>query len=208
MTLVEQTNQTKKTAERIKGRAENGQAIRTVEQMRLDQEAAQLHLPPSSLSYQQIGDQLGVPKSTAYEMVQRALAEIPNETTQALVAKELAKLDFLENQAALILGRDHPYVTMGGKLVSLLTTEEFLADPSKENDKLLQDDAPKLQAMNLLLKIAQQRAKFLGLYAPTRTELTGAVTVTVEDRGQEAKAAVLGLLARLKEEDTPDDQTP
>lgn len=183
---------------KIKARDGAGHAIRTVEQAERDHEAAALRA--QSKTYREIGEIMGVALPTAAEMVKRAIADVPTEGTKELVALELAKLDFLEQQAALILGRDHPYVTMGGKLVSLLTTEEYLADPSKENDKLLQDDTPKLQAMNTLLKIAQQRAKLQGLYAPTRAELSGAVTVTVEDRSQEAKSAVLGLLARLKDE--------
>jgi len=58
-----------------------------------------------------------------------------------------------------------------------------------------------MQAMAGLLKVADRRAKLLGLNAPTRTELTGVVvTADIGAQSEQAKASVIALLSRLKDE--------
>jgi hypothetical protein len=119
-------------------------------------------------------------------MVERAIADVPMEATKELIALELAKIDLLERRAYEIMEKHHVFVSQGGKVVY-------------DGDVKLEDDGPALQAINTLAKLGERRARLLGLNAPTRTELTSAVSVTIEDRSEQAKGAVLSLLRRLSE---------
>jgi len=172
----------------IKDRDENGRAIRTMEQRALDHEAATMRIKGST--FKEIGEHFGVVVSAAYNMVVRAWADLPIEDTQALVAKELAKLDLLEARYYDIMEKNHAYVSASGKVVVDVTGE------------VLEDDGPVMQAMAGLLKVADRRAKLLGLNAPTRTELTGVVvTADIGAQSDKAKASVIALLSRLKDEE-------
>lgn len=168
-----------------KPRSGKGTFLRTSEQIALDHRAAELRT--QSKTFKEIGEILGVPLNTAYNMVQRAIEDIPREKTQELIALEVAKIDFLERKAIEILEKRHVFVSQGGKVVY-------------DGDEKLEDDGPTLQAINTLAKLGERRARLLGLNAPTRTELTSTVAVSIEDRSQQAKGAVLSLLARLSNE--------
>ena len=130
---------------------------------------------------------MNVSVATAYNMVQRAIEDIPREATVELIAMEVAKIDYLEQRAIQILNKHHAYVSAGGKVVY-------------DDGVKLEDDGPVLQAIQVLSKLAERRAKLLGLNAPTRTELTSTVSVSIEDKSEQAKGAVLSLLARLADE--------
>ena len=170
----------------IKGRDEQGKTVRTMEQRHEDNKAATLRL--RGKTYVEIAHELGVSKSTAYDMVSRALSELPTESTAELLANETAKLDYLEAKAHEIMVKHHAHVTPSGKVATL-------------DGEIITDDGPVLQAMNTLLKIADRRAKLLGLNAPVRTELTGkgGGAIEIEDKSREARESVLSLLGRLKE---------
>lgn len=169
-----------------KSRDGKGIFIRSPEQIALDHRASELR--SQSKTFQYIADEFGVSVSTAYNMVQRAIADIPREATQELVALEIAKIDFLERRTIEVLEKKHVFVSQGGKVVY-------------DNGERLEDDGPVLQAINTLAKLGERRAKLLGLNAPTRTELTSTnVTVSLEARSEQAREAVLGLLSRLSDE--------
>ena len=165
-----------------KPRGGNGEYIRTAEQAALDHYAAKLRA--QSKTFREIGEILNVPVSTAHLMVSRAMEDIPREATIELVALELAKIDYLEQKAHEILVKHHVHVTPSGKVAQL-------------DGEIIEDDAPVLAAINTLSKLGERRAKLLGLNAPTRTELTSTVSVSIEDKSQEARGSVLALLSRL-----------
>ena len=171
----------------IKARDEAGRAIRTMEQMQLDHEAASMRL--RGHTYVEIGKKFGVVTSGAQNMVNRAWMDLPLEDTETLVKQELAKLDTLERKYWAIMEKHHPYVTQSGKIPTM-------------DGEVIEDDGPVMQAMAGLLRVADRRAKFLGLNAPTRTELTGViVTADYNAQGEQAKAAVLSLLSRLSDDE-------
>lgn len=159
--------------------------VRTPDQIALDHRAAELR--SQSKTYREVGEIMGVALNTAYDMVRRAIADIPRESTVELVQLEVAKIDFLERKTIEILERRHVFVSQGGKVVY-------------DGEEKLEDDGPALQAINTLAKLGERRARLLGLNAPTRTELTSTVSVSIEDRSEQAKGAVLSLLARLADE--------
>jgi hypothetical protein len=71
---------------------------------------------------------------------------------------ELARLDALQGRTWAVMEREHVTVSHG-KIIR------------GEDGKPLRDDGPLLAAVDRLLKIAERRARLLGLDAPTRTEL-------------------------------------
>ena len=163
-----------------------GRFVRSPEQVALDHQAAQMR--SLSKTYREIGEHFGVNPSSAYQMVQRAIEDIPREATSELVALELAKIDYLEQRAVAIMEKRHVFVSQGGKVVY-------------DGQEKLEDDGPTLQAINTLAKLGERRAKLLGLNAPVRSELMStSVSVSLEAKSEQAKEAVLGLLARLNDE--------
>ena len=175
------------TARTDTARDRHGKVIRTPAQIETDHRAA--GLKNRGLSYRKIATEMGwANPSTAFYAVQRAIADIPREDTEELIARELLKLDYMEEQAAEIMHKHHCHISASGKVVTL-------------DGEIITDDGPALQAMDRLLKIADRRAKLLGLNAPTRTELTGkdGGAIEIENRSVEAKASVLSLLGRLSE---------
>ena len=137
-------------------RNQHGRIVRTPEQIARDHEAAQLR--SHSFTFQQIGDRFGVNASGAYKMVQRAIADIPRGNTIELVALELEKLDAIERKYLEIAAKHHVFVSQGGKVVY-------------DGDVKLEDDGPAMQAMSRLLKVAERRAKLLGLDAPVKAQV-------------------------------------
>ena len=168
----------------LKARDGNGNFIRTAEQMEKDHEAAGMRLRSKKL--REIGERFGVTPQAAALMISRAMADIPTESTAELIKLELMKYDRIEAKAADIMEKYHPIITQSGKVLS-----DF------------EEETPVIQAMNTLLKVADRRARLLGLNAPTRTELTSTVSVTVEDRSKQAKMVVLAVLGRLHDEPLP-----
>lgn len=148
----------------------NGTFIRTPEQMAQDQRAADMR--SLGYTYQQIGDAMGVTRQAAYVAVQRAIADIPNEGAIELRQMELAKLDRLERYYHTVLGKEHVKVGNTGKIV-------------KDDDgKPVLDESPRMDAATGLLKVQAQRARLLGLNAPTVTR--GEVVVYDVDRDSAA----------------------
>lgn len=169
-----------------RARDQHGRIVRTPDQMERDHQAAALK--SQGKTFREIGEHFGITPQGAFDMVKRAIADIPRENTEELIALELAKLDAVEAKAYEIMTKHHAYVSPSGKVVY-------------DEGERLQDDGPVLAAMDRLLKVAAQRAKLLGLNAPTRTELTGkdGGAIEIANRADEAKASVLGLLLRLNE---------
>ena len=167
-------------------RNQHGKFLRTPEQMEKDHHAAMLR--SKGWTYKRISEELGMSLPAVYVMVKRAIADIPKESTEELIQIELAKLDVVEAKAAEIMEKHHAYVSASGKVATL-------------DGEILQDDAPAMQAMMVILKVSDRRAKLLGINAPTRTELTGkdGGAIEIDDRSGEAKAKVLSLLGRLAE---------
>ena len=136
-------------------RGPGGDFIRTPEQIAKDQRAADMR--SLGYSYQQIGDALDISRQAAHKSVQRAIDDVPIEGVVQIRQMELAKLDRLERYYHTVLGKVHVRVGNTGKIV-------------KDDDgNVVTDESPRMEAAAGLLKIAAQRAKLLGLNAPTVT---------------------------------------
>jgi hypothetical protein len=93
------------------------------------------------------------------------------EAADELRALELERLDALYKAAWEVLERPHLTVSHG-KVVKLTRPDG--------TEMTLRDDAPTLQAIDRLLRIAERRAKLLGLDSPVKLETRGVLTFVVE----------------------------
>lgn len=82
--------------------------------------------------------------------------------------REDDKLDMLEEAAMEILGKDHYVVDKG----------QVIFDPY--TNQPLVDDAPKMAAMDRILKIIEAKRKLFGLDSPTRHEVKHSADTTIE----------------------------
>lgn len=153
-------------------RSGRGKYIRTTETAERDAEAARLRT--RGLTYDEIGLELGITKSTAQKACQRALADIVREPAEDLLKIELQRLDLqlvrlhqLETAARTVLEARHITVN-NGKVIYNPGTEEPM-----------EDDGPVLAAIDRLIKIeaarnqnSERRAKLLGLDAALKVEAT------------------------------------
>ena len=130
---------------------------RTVENVERDHRAAEMRA--RGMTYEQIAQAMGIKsRQGAWEMVHRALSEVPKESTERLLALELAKLDHMERQVHAVLARKHLQIAASGRVVLF-------------NGEPVEDDEVAMKAVDRLLKISQRRARLLGLEAPTRVNL-------------------------------------
>ena len=146
--------------------------IRTPEQIAKDNKAAELR--SRSVTYQQIGDFLGMTRQAAHQAVQRAIRDIPKDGAEETLRLELEKLDFLERKLFIIMEKEHLRVSNSGKVVTV-------------DGELILDDGPVMQAIQGLLKVSERRAKLLGINAPEKHEFITLDTVESEIKRLEAK---------------------
>ncbi len=102
--------------------------------------------------------------------VRRALEQSRKElalATEDMREVELQRLDDLERAARTVLDAMH-IVVQHGRVVRTDTGEEVV------------DHDPALRAVDRLLKIAERRARLLGLDSPTKHEVSGQVLYAVE----------------------------
>lgn len=123
--------------------------------------------------WQAIADALGyASRGAACADVSRALQASLDEmkaTADVLREQELERLDLLQRKATEVLERRH-LVVQSGKVVRAGANED--GDPEGEP---LEDDGPTLAAVASLLRIAERRAKLLGLDAPVKADVTTTV---------------------------------
>jgi len=119
-----------------------------------EQDAEACRLRARGRTYEQIGADLHLSKSSAYEAVQRALADTVREPADEVRQLELLRLDELHRAALGVMEATHYVVDKG-------TVVQWEGAP-------LVDDGPVLAAIDRLLRIQERRAKLLGLDAPLK----------------------------------------
>jgi hypothetical protein len=153
-------------------RARGGNGRYTRSQDTAERDAAACRLRTEGRTYDQIAQQLGfADRSNARDAVERALKATVQEPADQVRQLELARLDALWAAAWAVLEREHVVVNSG----------EIVIDTREGADgQPLLDDAPVLKAVQTLLKVAERRAKLLGLDAPTKIEQGGTVKYVIE----------------------------
>lgn len=142
--------------------------------------ARAIELADRGYTYDEIAEEVGYKdRSGAYRAVQTAIAEQVREPAEHVRRAELRRMDLALKAAFEVLETPH-YVVNSGKIVHRIV--EYLRDdsggilldsdgnPMAEKLEILYDDAPKLQAIDRILKIMARRAKLLGLDAPAKYE--------------------------------------
>lgn len=137
----------------------DGRFMRTIEGAERDAEAARLK--SRGQSYAQIARNLGYADHTgAYKAVQRALVAVPAESVDELRRLQSEQIDALTAKAYEVLESTHFAHTQHGELVRAPDGQPLI------------DDMPVLHAIDRLIRLAERRAKLMGLDAPTRHEVT------------------------------------
>jgi hypothetical protein len=131
---------------------------RSVQQVERDARAVELRR--NNLTYRQIATQLDFSSvASAYEAVQRGLADSVAETNEEVRQMELDRLDHLARTALTVLAKPHLVVSQG-RVATHPATGEPLTDPT-----------PALHAIDRLLRIQERRARLLGLDAKTAHDM-------------------------------------
>jgi hypothetical protein len=174
----------------IKARNGRGQAIRTLEDGSQDMRAAEMR--SLSMTYQQIGEQLGMSTSGAYYAATRGLKAVPTENAIEAKRLELAKLDNIERRLLPILAQRQPKSDHGRVIWDI--------DDQGNRVKVV-DYGPVISAATSLLRVQARRSALLGLDAPQQIRVT---TVT-ED---EVDAEIRRLEAKLSQNDPKESVEP
>lgn len=141
--------------EALPNRGQNGKFIRSLDTAQRDAEAARLRM--LGVPLREISARLGFKTpSAAWKAIRRAIDAAPAEAGAALRQLEVEKLDGLERLMWATIGKKR-HLAQNGKVV---------LDP--ETSEPVTDDTPVFHATDKLLRIADRRAKLLGLDAPTR----------------------------------------
>lgn len=130
----------------------------------------------------EIATRLGVSVSVVKMDYVRALEQLTRDQAEQAGnarAVELAKLDQLEHAAWRVLRARHITI-QHGKIVR------------DENEQVVEDDAPVLQAIDRLVRIAARRATLTGMDAPARIEVSDATDQAIRALEQELAAAGVG----------------
>jgi hypothetical protein len=158
-----------------------------------ERDAQALELRAAGLSIRQIGRQLGCSATTAHRRVVRGLDRTLREPADRVRALELHRLDQLQAAATATLRARHVVVQAGRPVLDPASGDPYV------------DHGPVLAAIAALLRIAERRARLLGLDAPAR--------VDAQVRGEVySLSAIDQELARLHAEladlDPPDQAPP
>ncbi len=127
------------------------------------------------MSYQVIADHLGYSKIYVRKLFLRAMSEVVVEEVGTIRKVENERLDELWKVTCESLRAFHPYVS-NGAIVHVAVLDENNKPQLDENGEIitmrLEDHGPKMQAVQVLIKLMERRAKLNGLDAPTKTALT------------------------------------
>jgi hypothetical protein len=136
----------------------DGRFVRT--EQRAETDAKAVRLKAQGASYPAIARALGYASpGSAHKAVQRALAAIPAPGVRELRALQGEALDAIEVEAWRVLSSTHYKVSNSGRVV-----------PDPHTGEPLHDPAPKIAAINALVRVSDRRAKLFGLDSPIRIE--------------------------------------
>lgn len=122
-----------------------------------------------------VARELGYSDAYIRKMYAKALKAIIEQPAQEVRKMELERLDFTLNCVMRVLQRTHWLVNSGAVVKDVVVDTEgnpILDENGKPKIIRLEDTAPVLAAVDRVLKIAERRAKLLGLDLPTKVALT------------------------------------
>lgn len=138
-------------------------------------------------TYERIANEMGYTNASgARKAVQRAMARSWREPTDEAKTLVLTDLHRLKAEAWKVLETNHVVISQGRVVRRPNGTDEDGEPVFTE----IPDDGPVLEAIDRLLKINQEIAKIMGLYAPTKTEHTHITLDTIDAEIQALEAAL------------------
>jgi hypothetical protein len=150
--------------------ARNGRFTRTLASVRRDSKAVELRA--AGRTYKEIADELGYyDRKEAWRAVRRVVSEEVRPAVTRLIGTESAELDLLYAEALAVLQRDHVTVSHG-KVITWRNPETLAEEP-------LLDDGPKMQAIQLALRVRESYRKLHGLDQPAQVAVSGSVRYEV-----------------------------
>lgn len=158
----------------LQGRTRDGRGkfARTIDGARRDAAAAEYLADHPGTTYRELAELFGYyDKGTAWRAIQAVKAEVVRPAVTKLIATESEQLDSLYVMALEIIERNH-IVVSHGKVVTM-------RDPETGEEKPLQDDGPRLQAIQTALRIRDQYQNLHGLKQPAQVAVSGSVRYEV-----------------------------
>lgn len=160
-------------------------------EIRAEQAAQAYELRLTGATLREIGATLGIALTTVHERLRDHMAVRVDPLADQYRAMELDKLDALSAKAYEVLTKKH-IVVQHGKIVR------------DEDGNALNDDTPVLHAIDRLVRIAERRAKLLGLDAAVKVDAqvtqVDPADIELAQMINEAKAKQSAEEARLKGE--------
>jgi hypothetical protein len=155
-----------------KTRDGSGKFVRTIDGARRDAAAAEYLADNPGTSYRQLAERFGYyDKGAAWRAIQGVKAEVVRPAVTRLIQAESEQLDSLYVMALEIIERNHVMVSHG-KVITM-------RDPDTGEETPLQDDGPRLQAIQTALRIRDQYQNLHGLKQPAQVAVSGSVRYEV-----------------------------
>ncbi len=143
-----------------KARTAKGKYCRTLAGAERDAEAARLF--DSGLNYREIGERLGIDRSSALRAVQRAIRAVVQDAGEAVIRTQVNRLEYLYEKAVEIAETDHIVVSHGRIIYG-------------DDGQPLRDHGPVLAALREARAGIESLNRMLGLNKPDKVEHSGAV---------------------------------
>ncbi|MFI0233151.1 hypothetical protein [Streptomyces sp. NPDC017086] len=141
----------------------NGKFQRGIDNVKRDAAAAQYMADHPGTTFQQLADLFGYhDRGGAWRAIQNAKAEVIRPAVEKLIQTESEQLDDLYLLAREIIDRNHVVVSHGRIVVG-------------DDGQPLQDDGPRMQAIQTALRIRESYRKLHGVDQPAKTEISGGV---------------------------------
>ncbi len=144
-----------------------------------DRDTQVVALKRQDLSFQQIADHLGISKAGAVRSFQRAKRRVDAATDADYAAyrdEQLAAIAAMREVCDEIIAARHVSIS-NGHVVSEITGHDDDGNPLYGDP--YEDDAPVLAAIDRRIKLDDQEAKLLGLYAKVEVAHSGGVTYEI-----------------------------
>jgi hypothetical protein len=153
-------------------RDNRGRFTRNLRSVRRDAACAEYQADNPKISYRELAEIFGYyDKSEARLAILRAKADVARPAVTKLIATESEELDALYAEACAILQRNHITVSHG-KIITWL-------NPETQQEEPLVDDGPKLQAIQVALRVRESYRKLHGLDQPAQVAVSGGVKYEV-----------------------------
>jgi len=160
------------TPDTLRQRDGRGRFTRSIKTARRDAAAADYLAEHPGTTYRQLARLFGYyDHKDARIGIEQAKADVARPAVTKLIADESQELDALYTEAVAILQRNHVTVSHG-RIV-------MWRNPDTGQEEPLQDDGPRLQAIQLALRVRESYRKLHGLDQPAQVAVSGAVRYEV-----------------------------